>query len=111
MSNDELKYYLDTNAVRSLAPQLGKCKEVGAFISIWSVCEMLGHILKHPKEYGKIRRNFQSIRDSQIRCIVKMPPELHYGAFGLDLLVPMGDVAWRLTQMALLAMEAPTYGE
>ena len=62
----EYKYYLDTNAVRSLAPQLKKCKEVGAFISIWSICEMLGHVLRHPDEYGKIRRNFQSIQDSQI---------------------------------------------
>lgn len=39
---------------------------VGAFISIWSICEMLGHVLRHPDEYGKIRRNFQSIKDSQI---------------------------------------------
>ena len=86
MGNNMLKYYLDTNAVRSLASRLDECVNIGAFISVWTICEMLGHIIKHPEDFGRIRSNFCSIKDSKIRIITKTPDELHYSAFSLELL-------------------------
>lgn len=44
--NEILKFYLDTNAVRTLASRLDECKKIGAFISVWTICEMIGHIIK-----------------------------------------------------------------
>ena len=79
----ELKYYLDTNAVRSFSPHLKKCREMGAFTSIWTICEMLGRVLKNPKDFYKIQKNFIGIKDSHICVASKLPMELHYDAFSI----------------------------
>lgn len=55
----ELKYYLDTNAVRSFSLHLEKCRMVGAFTSIWTICELLGRVKKTPKDFYKIQESFQ----------------------------------------------------
>jgi hypothetical protein len=79
----ELKYYLDTNAVRSFSPHLKKCREMGAFTSIWTICEMLGRVLKNPKDFDKIQKNLKEVKDSGICVATKLPMELHYDAFGI----------------------------
>ena len=79
----ELKYYLDTNAVRSFSPQLKRCREMGAFTSIWTICEMLGRVLKNPKDFDKIQKNFKEVKDSGICVATKLPMELHYDAFSI----------------------------
>ena len=79
----ELKYYLDTNAVRSFAPHLKRCREVGAFTSIWTICEMLGRVLKNPKDFDKIQKNLKEVKDSGICVATKLPMELHYDAFSI----------------------------
>lgn len=111
MGNRSLKYYLDTNAVRSLASRLDECKNVGAFISVWTICEMLGHIIKHPNDFWKIRKNFLAIKDCKIKIVAKLPVELHYSAFSLELLIPMGATSWNLIKMALLTLDVETYEE
>ena len=109
--NGVLKYYLDTNAVRALAPRLDECKEIGAFISVWTICEMIGHLIKNPEDFRKIRENFRAITDSRISVVTKMPDELHYGAFSLELLVPVGSKSLDLRKMALLTLDVETYDE
>lgn len=79
----ELKYYLDTNAVRSFAPHLKRCREVGAFTSIWTICEMLGRVLKNLKDFDKIQKNLKEVKDSGICVATKLPMELHYDAFSI----------------------------
>lgn len=79
----ELKYYLDTNAVRSFSPHLKKCREMGAFTSIWTICEMLGRVLKNPKDFDKIQKNLKEVKDSGICVATKLPMELHYDAFSI----------------------------
>ena len=79
----ELKYYLDTNAVRSFSPQLKRCGEMGAFTSIWTICEMLGRVLKNPKDFDKIQKNLKEVKDSGICVATKLPMELHYDAFSI----------------------------
>ena len=79
----ELKYYLDTNAVRSFSPQLKRCGEMGAFTSIWTICEMLGRVLKNPKDFDKIQKNLKEVKDSGICVATKLPMELHYDAFSM----------------------------
>lgn len=79
----ELKYYLDTNAVRSFSPHLKKCREMGAFTSMWTICEMLGRVLKNPTDFNKIQKNFKGISDSGICVVTKLPMELHYDAFSI----------------------------
>ena len=111
MGNNMLKYYLDTNAVRSLASRLDECANIGAFISVWTICEMLVHIIKHPEDFGRIRSNFCSIKDSKIRIITKTPDELHYSAFSLELLVPINSTSKNLIIMALQTLEVETYEE
>ena len=111
MGNNMLKYYLDTNAVRSLASRLDECVNIGAFISVWTICEMLGHIIKHPEDFGRIRSNFCSIKDSKIRIITKTPDELHYSAFSLEQLVPINSTSKNLIIMALQTLEVETYEE
>lgn len=71
----ELKYYLDTNAVRSFSPHLKKCREMGAFTSIWTICEMLGRVLKNPKDFDNIQKNLKEVKDSGICVATKLPME------------------------------------
>ena len=111
MGNRTLKYYLDTNAVRSLASCLTECINVGAFISVWTICEMIGHIIKKPEDFRKIRQNFRAIKESKINIIAKMPDELHYSAFSLEILVPTSSTSSNLRKMALLTLEVGTYEE
>ena len=111
MGNRTLKYYLDTNAVRSLASRLTECINVGAFISVWTICEMIGHIIKKPEDFRKIRQNFRAIKESKINIIAKMPDELHYSAFSLEILVPTSSTFSNLRKMALLTLEVGTYEE
>lgn len=111
MESRLLKYYLDTNAIRSLASCLDECKKVGAFISVWTICEMIGHIIKKPEDFRKIRQNFRAIKESKINIIAKMPDELHYRAFSLEILVPISSTSSNLRKMALLTLEVETYEE
>lgn len=111
MGNTRFKYYLDTNAVRSLASRLDECNRIGAFISVWTICEMLGHIIKKPEDFGKIRKNFCSIRDSEISIVTKTPNELHYSAFSLELLLPIDFTFRNLMVMALQTLEVETFEE
>ena len=79
----KLKYYLDTNAVRSFSPRLKQCREVGAFTSIWTICEMLGRVLKDPQDFNKIQNNCRSIIEAKLCVIKQMPRELNAAAFGI----------------------------
>ena len=56
---------------------------MGAFTSIWTICEMLGRVLKNPKDFYKIQKNFIGIKDSHICVASKLPMELHYDAFSI----------------------------
>lgn len=105
----ELKFYLDTNSFRMLAPCLKESKGVGAFISVWTICEMLGHVFKHPEEYDKIKSNLKAIKESRISIIMMMPFELCYNAFSLPL--PRNSTSRNIVIMALLLMLADTFDE
>lgn len=102
----ELKYYLDTNAVRSFAPHLKKCREVGAFTSIWTICEMLGRVFKKPEDFFRTQKNFRSIRDVKFCVISQMPHELRAAAF--DISRPITN-ANKIAKVILLLIEARSY--
>lgn len=72
---------------------------------------MIGHIIKKPEDFRKIRQNFHAIKESKINIIAKMPDELHYGAFSLEILVPISSTSLNLRKMALLTLEVETYEE
>lgn len=107
MFKQEWKYYLDTNSVRKLAPCLKGCKNVGAFISIWTICEMLGHVFKHPVEYDKIKSNLKAIQESGMSIVMMMPLELHYKAFSIP--IPSNITSHNVLIMALLLMIVDSY--
>ena len=44
---------------------------------------MLGCVLKNPKDFYKIQKNFIGIKDSHICVVSKLPMELHYDAFSI----------------------------
>ena len=56
---------------------------MGAFTSIWTICEMLGRVLKNPKDFDKIQKNLKEVKDSGICVATKLPMELHYDAFSI----------------------------
>ena len=105
----ELRYYMDTNAVRSFSPYLNRCRDVGAFTSIWTICELLGRALKEPKDFNKIKNNFKSISDSGICVVMKLPMELHYNAFGI--LPPIESLSNDVLQLAVTLINAQSFEE
>lgn len=105
----ELKYYLDTNAVRSFSPHLKKCREMGAFTSIWTICEMLGRVLKNPKDFYKIQKNFIGIKDSHICVVSKLPMELHYDAFSI--LPSVEPFSNEILNLVLILIDSKSYDD
>ena len=105
----ELKYYLDTNAVRSFSPHLKKCREMGAFTSIWTICEMLGRVLKNPKDFYKIHKNFIGIKDSHICVASKLPMELHYDAFSI--LPSVEPFSNEILNLVLILIDSKSYDD
>lgn len=105
----ELKYYLDTNAVRSFSPHLEKCRMVGAFTSIWTICELLGRVKKTPKDFYKIQEVFKRINESSICVVSKLPIELHYDAFSI--LPPVEPFSNEILKLVLILMNAQSHEE
>ena len=105
----ELKYYLDTNAVRSFSPRLKQCREAGAFTSIWTICEILGRVLKNPQDFDKIHNNFKRIEESGICVVTKLPMELHYDAFSI--LQPVEAFSNKILKLVVMLINTKSFEE
>jgi hypothetical protein len=100
---------MDTNAVRSFSPYLKQCRELGAYTSIWTVCEMLGRILNNPKDFDKIQNNFKRISESGICVVEKLPMELHYDAFSI--LPPFESFSNKILEIVVILINTQSFEE